>query len=173
MTAATPASVRADARPNHVRLADLDRMQVGEIAALPAEDLALLQDEATTAFDAAKRTKEWVESAIAMRFAERANAARLDDGKDTGTVRFEDGAVTIVADLPKRVDWDQSALGEIVERIRSAGEDPVDYVETTFKVPERRYAAWPPAIAKTFEPARTVRTGKQTFRLSLNTEVSR
>ncbi|MBJ3778835.1 hypothetical protein JCR33_24260 [Acuticoccus sp. 2012] len=148
-------------------------MQVGEIAALPAEDLALLQDEATTAFDAAKRTKEWVESAIAMRFAERANAARLDDGKDTGTVRFEDGAVTIVADLPKRVDWDQSALGEIVERIRSAGEDPVDYVETTFKVPERRYAAWPPAIAKTFEPARTVRTGKQTFRLSLNTEVSR
>ena len=170
---APAATTPDDARPNHVRLADLDRMRIGEIAALPAEDLALLQDEATTAFDAAKRTKEWVESAIAMRFAERANAARFDDGKDTGTVRFEDGPVTIVADLPKRVDWDQDALAEIIERIRTAGDEPADYVETTFKVPERRYGAWPPAITKTFEPARTVRTGKQTFRLSLNTAVSR
>ena len=173
MTAATPASVRADACPNHVRLADLDRMQIGEIAMLPAEDLALLQDEATTAFDAAKRTKEWIDSAIALRFADRANAVRLDDGKDTGIVRFDDGAVTVVADLPKRVDWDQDALADIVERIRAAGDDPADYVETTFKVPERRYGAWPPAIAKTFEHARTMRTGKQTFRLSPNTEVSR
>ncbi|WP_075220692.1 hypothetical protein [Acuticoccus yangtzensis] len=170
---APAATTRDNARPNHVRLADLDRMQIGDLAALPAEDLALLQDEATAAFDATKRTKEWVESAIAMRFADRAHAARLDDGKDTGTVRFDDGAVTVVADLSKRVDWDQDALAEIVESIREAGDDPADYVETTFKVPERRYGAWPPAIAKTFEPARTVRTGKQTFRLSLNTEVSR
>ena len=170
---APAATTRDDARPNHVRLADLDRMQIGEIAALPAEDLALLQDEAATAFDAAKRTKEWIDSAIALRFADLANAARLDDGKDTGTVRFEDGAVTVVADLPKRVDWDQSALAEIVERIRDAGDEPADYVETTLKVPERRYGAWPPAIRDSFEPARTVRTGKQTFRLSLNTEVSR
>ncbi len=173
MTAATPASANADARSNHVRLADLDRMQIGEIAALPVEHLALLQGEATTAFDAAKRTKECVDSAIAMRFADRAKSARLDDGKDTGTVRFEDGAVTIVADLPKRVDWDQDALAEIVERIRQAGDEPADYVEMTFKVSERRYGAWPPSLRETFEPARTVRTGKQTFRIFLNTEVSR
>ncbi|UOM36626.1 hypothetical protein [Acuticoccus sp. I52.16.1] len=173
MTAASTASVRADAHANHVRLEGLDRMQIGDIAALPAEDLALLQDEATTAFEAAKRTKEWLESAIAMRFAERANVARLSDGKDTGTVRFEEGQVTVVADLPKRIDWDQDALAGIVERIREAGDEPADYVETTLKVPERRYGAWPPAIAETFEPARTVRTGKQTFRLFLNTEVSR
>lgn len=162
-----------DRRHNQMRLEDLDRMQIGEIAALPAEDLALLQDEAATVFDAAKRVKEWVESAIALRFSEQANAARLAEGKDTGTVRFEDGPVTIVADLPKRVEWDQAALAAIVERIRESKDDPADYVETTLKVSERRYGAWPPAIAKTFEPARTVRTGKQAFRLSLNTEVSR
>jgi len=170
---ASVATVRDDARANHVRLEDLDRMGYGEIAALPAEDLALLQDEATAALDATKRLKDWLDGAIALRFAEQATAARRAEGKDTGTVRFEDGTVTIVADLPKKVDWDQAALAGIVERIRDAGDDPADYVETTFKVSERRYGAWPPALRETFEPARTVRTGRETFRLSINTEVSR
>jgi hypothetical protein len=30
---------------------------------------------------------------------------------------------------------------------------------------ERRYVAWPPHIRKVFEPARTVRTGKESFQL--------
>jgi len=170
---ASIATARDDARANHVRLEDLDRMEIGEIAALPAEDLALLQDEATAALDAAKRLKEWLDGAIALRFAEQATAARRAEARDTGTVRFEDGMVTIVADLPKKVEWDQSALAGIVERIRDAGDDPADYVETTFKVSERRYCAWPPALRVTFEPARTVRTGRESFRLSINSEVSR
>lgn len=170
---ASVASVRDDARANHVRLEDLDRMAIGEIAALPPEDLALMQDEAATAFEEAKRLKEWLDSAIALRFAEQATAARRAEGKDTGTVRFDDGAVTIVADLPKKVEWDQDALAAVVERIRTAGDDPADYVETTFKVPERRYGAWPPAIREAFEPARTVRAGRETFRLTLNNEVTR
>ena len=49
--------------------------------------------------------------------------------------------------------------GTLVERIRAAGEDPAEYVEISFKVPERAYAAWPEAIRQGFEPARTVKTG--------------
>jgi hypothetical protein len=80
-------------------------------------------------------------------------------GKDTGTVRLVDGDFTVVADLPKRVEWDQAKLAAMVERIRAAGEDPAEYVEITFKVPERAYVAWPEAIRQGFEPARTVKTG--------------
>ncbi len=47
----------------------------------------------------------------------------------------------MVADLPKRVEWDQAQLAAMVERIRAAGEDPSEYVEISFKVPERAYAA--------------------------------
>ena len=90
-------------------------------------------------------------------------------GKDTGAVRFADGDVTVVADLPKRVEWDQGILAGIVERIRASNRDPADYVETIIKVPERRYAAWPKDIRQEFEPARTVRTGKPTFTLTRNT----
>jgi hypothetical protein len=63
---------------------------------------------------------------------------------------------------------DQTHLAGLVERIRASGEDPADYVEVILKVPERRYAAWPPALRETFEPARTVKTGKPSFRLCLN-----
>ena len=49
--------------------------------------------------------------------------------------------------------------GTLVERIRAAGDDPAEYVEISFKVPERNYVAWPEAIRQGFEPARTVRTG--------------
>ena len=100
-----------------------------------------------------------VSTALEVRFATRAAEARSASGKDTGTVRFDEGDFTIVADLPKRVDWDQDRLAAMVERIRAAGDDPAEYVEISFKVPERNYVAWPEAIRQGFEPARTVRTG--------------
>lgn len=85
--------------------------------------------------------------------------------KDAGTVRFEDNGVTVVADLPKKVDWDQRELAELVERIKSSGDNPSDYVEVSFRVSERKYTAWPTPIRNAFERARTVRTGRETFEL--------
>ncbi|MDX9859296.1 MAG: hypothetical protein RBS99_00120 [Rhodospirillales bacterium] len=156
---------------NHPALGDLDRLPLGDIAALPADQLALLQDEAETALTAAKATADRIAVALTIRYAERAQTARRTENKDTGTVRFDDGPVTVVADLPKKIDWDQPTLAAVVERIRTAGDDPAEYVDITFKVPERKYAAWPESIRAAFETARTVRTGKPSIRLSLNNEV--
>ena len=85
-----------------------------------------------------------------------------------GTVRFGDGAVTVVADLPKKIEWDQAQLAAIVERIRTGGGEPGEYVETSFKVSERKYGAWPAHIRTAFDAARTVKTGKPTFVLKPN-----
>jgi len=156
-----------DHRSNHARLDDLVAMAIADIAKLPAAQLAILQEEANAALDTAKRRKEHLDGAIAHRFGERADALRRAQGKDTGTVRFEDDGVTIVAHRPKRVEWDQDALAAIVERIRASGEDPADYVEVTFKAAERRYAARPTALRETFEPTRAVKTGKPAFTLRL------
>ena len=152
---------------NRPCLDDIRTMPIGEIAALPAEHLVLLQEDAETALTAAKNTAERIAGAIALRYADRAQAARRAENKDTGTVRFEDGSVTVIAELPKRVDWDQRALAAVVERIRAAGDDPSEYIEITYKVPERKYTAWPESIRASFAPVRTVRTGKATFTLTL------
>ena len=154
--------------PNHITLDDLRNMQIGEIVALPAEQLALLQDAANEALRGAKAISDWLEGAIALKYTDRAVMARMEASKDTGTVRFDDGAVTVIADLPKRVDWDQAQLAALVERVSAAGDDPAEYVDVSFKVPERKYAAWPESIRQNFEPARTVRTGALKVKLELN-----
>ena len=151
--------------PNAPTLDQLRTMPVGDIIALPSEMLAVLQEDAEAALKSAKSMKDWLDGAIAQKFGDRAREARAAVAKDTGIVRFSDGAITIVADLPKKVDWDQAKLAALVETIRASGEDPSQYVEISLSVSERSYGAWPDAIRRAFEPARTLRTGKPTFRL--------
>jgi hypothetical protein len=152
--------------PNNCpRPQDLPDLPPQEIAALPAAVLATLQREAEAAVKLARAAKSRLDAALVLKYGARATEARGAAGKDTGTVRFMDDDVTVVADLPKRVDWDQAKLGEMVERIRASGDDPAEYVETSFKVAERSYAAWPAAIRQGFEPARTVRPGQLTVQL--------
>jgi len=137
----------------------LINLPAGEIAQLPVELLAALQREIDAAAKQMKAVTARFSTALEVRYAARAAEARRACGKDTGTVRIVDGDFTVVADLPKRVDWDQDRLAAMVERIRAAGDDPAQYVDIAFKVPERKYAAWPDAIRAGFEPARTVRPG--------------
>ncbi len=160
-------------RPNRPTLESIRHTPIGELLTLPAEHLALLQQDAREAVEAAKRTQDWIEGVIARRYAERAAEARRAAGKDAGTIRLQDGEVEIVAELPKKVEWDQVRLAALVERIRASGEDPAEYVELGYRVSERAYAAWPERIRTAFEPARTVRTGRPSFRLSILSEVER
>ncbi|MDM7947089.1 MAG: hypothetical protein QUV20_12225 [Oceanibaculum nanhaiense] len=144
---------------NRPSLAELTHMPIAEVIALPPEILVLLQEDADAEMRSVKAAKTRLDGALTIRYATRAAEERQTAGKDTGTVRFGDGDFTVIADLPKRVDWDQDRLAAMVERIRAAGDDPAQYVDIAFKVPERKYAAWPDAIRAGFEPARTVRHG--------------
>ena len=138
---------------------DMLNMPTGELAQMPVELLAGLQAELAHAAKQLKAATSRFSTALEVRYAARATEARRACGKDTGTMRLVDGNYTVVADLPKRVDWNQAKLAAMVERIRDAGDDPAQYVDITIKVPERKYTAWPDAIRADFEPARTVRTG--------------
>lgn len=150
---------------NHITLDALSRLPVADIVALPASELARLQKDADEALREAKLTVAWLDGALTQKYAERANAARADADKDFGVARFVDGDVTVVTDLPKKVEWDQRDLADLVERIKAKGEDPRDYVEVSLKVAEGNYTSWPKHIRSLFEPSRTVRAGKETFQL--------
>ena len=150
-----------------ITLDHLRRMPMGEVAALDPATLARLQEQATSTVDQAKLTKDLLDGVLTRRYADRAALLRKETGKDFGTVRFDDGDIQIVADLPKRPVWDQGKLGGIVERIRRAGEDPGEYVDVSYKVPERKFSAWPQHIRDAFEAARTLKAGKPSFKLSI------
>lgn len=121
---------------NHITLADIHRMPVGHIAALPADQLALLKGAADEQLTQAKSVADWLDGAIALKYADRAQDTRQEAGKDTGTIRFEDDGVTVIAELPKRIDWDQALLAQIAENIAAAGEDPAEFIETKLSVSE-------------------------------------
>ena len=146
-------------------------LAVTDLALMPAALLAAVQAEIETASDRMKAVTERFALALEVRYAARAADCRQDAGKDTGTIRFEDGAVTVIADLTKRIDWDQAKLAQIAENIALAGDDPTEFIETKLSVSERKYGALPESWRKGFEPARTVRTGKPKFRLVLGEEV--
>jgi hypothetical protein len=155
--------------PNHPTAADLEALPIAAIASLPADQLVLLQDEVDGLLDQAKRLVTRLEAALDLRYAERTKDLRRALQKDTGTLRFKDGEVVVVADIPRKISWDQAQLAALVERIRAQDEDPAQYVELAYRIPERRYTAWPPAIREAFAPARSVQPGRPSFRLALAT----
>ena len=150
--------------PNRLSLDALLMMPINDIAALPVEQLVLLHAEAAEAVAKARCLKDRLDSGIDVKYRDRAALLRHNAGKDTGTVRIADGDTVVIAELPKRVKWEQRRLAEITERIRAGGEDPADYVTTEFTVSERAYGAWPTTIRAVFEPARTVEPGKPAYR---------
>ncbi|MDP7152304.1 MAG: hypothetical protein QGI08_03945 [Paracoccaceae bacterium] len=144
---------------------DMLNMPTGDLAQMPVELLASLQAELAHATKQLKAATARFSTALEVRYATRAAEARRACGKDTGTVRLADGDYTVIADLPKRVDWDQEALAQIARNIADSGEDPAEFIDTKLTVSERKYGALPEAWHKGFEPARTVGSGKASFKL--------
>lgn len=138
---------------------DMLNLPAGELAQVPVELLAVLQAELEHAAKQLKSASAKFSTALEVRYAARAAEARRACSKDTGTVRLVDGDYTVVADLPKRVDWDQEKLAQIAANIADSGEDPTEFIDTKLSVSERKYGALPEAWRRGFEPARTVKTG--------------
>ena len=147
---------------------DMLNLPTGDLAQLPVDLLAALQAELDHASKTLKAATTKFSSVLEVRYSTRAVEARRACGRDTGTVRLVDGDFTVVADLPKRVDWDQEKLAHFARNIAESGEDPAEFIDTKLSVSERKYGALPESWRKGFEPARTVRTGKPEFRLVLN-----
>ena len=150
---------------NTPALADLDRLTIGDIAVLPPDVLLELQTAAHAETARVKKLRDRLEAAIAQRYEAAAAAERTTQGKTSGTVRFEDDGIVVITDLPKKVSWDQDHLASMALRIRAAGDDPLEYLEVSYRVPERRYGAWPEALREGFAAARSETTGKPVFRL--------
>ena len=146
-----------------------------QVLAIPASELAMqsgeslfqLKNDAADLLAVAKAIVDHVERALDFKYANQAHQLRLAAGKDTGVVHFDDGRVRITADLPQKIDWDQSCLAEITQRIAANGDDPAEYVEISYRVSEAKFSAWPESLKSAFAPARTLKTGKAGFRLAL------
>lgn len=143
---------------------------VRELADLASDSLFQVKNDAADLLAIAKALVEHIDRALDLKYVDRAHQLRLAANKDTGIVHFDDGNVHVTADLPKKVEWDQKQLAELVARIAAAGDNPAELVETTYRVSETKYQAWQESLRSQFTPARTVKVGKASYRLALLSE---
>ncbi len=152
--------------PNRITFDQILDWPPGKIATLSVEELALLLEELNGSKARIAGVENKLRGGLDVKYGARATELRKAVGKDTGTVRVSDGRFVVVMDMPKRVKWDRTKLASAVRIIAEQWrEDPDQYVTTEYKVSETAYGAWPDAIRKLFEPARTVEHGKPTFKI--------
>ena len=153
----------------------MNQLTPNQVLAMPAGDLALqtseslfqLKNDAADLQALAKAVVDHLDRALDLKYSKQAHALRMAAGKDTGVVHFDDGHVQVTADLPKKVDWDQKKLADLVCRMTANGDNPAEYVEISYRVSETKFNAWPETLKSAFAPARTLKTGKPGFRLAL------
>jgi hypothetical protein len=144
---------------SNMELQNITEQPPGVLDALPIDVLAHLQEQAEAHLAEASQMVAVLHGVFSRRYAAGLN--------DTGTHTRVDGDYEIKITVPKRTEWDQAQTAKAVETIKGWGQNPADYVDTKLSVSESRYKAWPPAIRDLFEPARTVKSGKPKFDVSL------
>ena len=151
---------------SNISLEQMMRTPIGDVAKLSPAELYKLSYEAGVMLAHSKKVQQWVDSAIAMKYAEQIKAKRQRMEKDTGVIHIEDNEYRLTSDVTKKTEWDQDKLEKIVASIHKEGDNPLEYVDITYKVPEKKYTAWPQSIRKIFEPARTIKTGNPSYALT-------
>ena len=152
---------------NHVTPDTILATPVSELANQPSDSLFRLKNDAADYLAIAKSIAEHIDRALDLKYVDRTRQLRLAQGKDTGVVHFDDGEVSVTADLPKKVEWDQATVARLVANIVACGDDPSQYVEISYRISETKFNAWPHSLRKPFSAARTVKVGKPSYRLAL------
>ena len=154
----------------NLEISEIAKKTIGEISSQDSRALMFLSHKAVEYFNHAKKVKQWIDSAIDIKYSDTINRERLKLNKDSGVINIEDGGVKITHNLVKKTDWDQEKLAEIYDIITKQGQDPEEYIDIIYKVSERKYNAWPKSIRELFTDARTLKFGKPTYTFSPDNE---
>ncbi|WP_422137669.1 hypothetical protein [Endozoicomonas sp. ALC020] len=144
---------------------NIQSMSVAELAARSGEELATLVKNTDKALAQLQVQKDWLESVIAYKYVFKASQIRAKLQQEFGEISFEDEGVGVLVDLPREVSWDQQKLKTIAQRIQEQGEDPSEFLDVHYSVPQGKFDLWPQEIRRSFEPALQVKPGRCTYRL--------
>jgi hypothetical protein len=156
---------------NIITLAEVPNFPIGKLSALSPDQLLSLQEEAEKNLKRAKILKDWLDSSIALKYREISANIRNLDSKDSGTIHFTDGTYKITSVIAKKIEWDQQKLKDVVSAIKTHGDNPDEYVDTSYKILENKYTAWPEHIKNIFKPARVFKLAKESFVITASKEV--
>lgn len=150
---------------NRVTLEQLSELTAEEFNQLPVDQVAMLLEDVAELKAKAKQHDDRLFHFMDGRFSPLATKARSAIGKDTGTVRLDDGEFVVVADLPKKVEWDEDGLAKAEAQLLGMGEPVGDYIKIRRAVAESAYVNWPSSLQAIFSSSRTVSSGRPTYKV--------
>lgn len=150
---------------NLIELSFLDSAAPSEVSQLSPEELHSLEEQLDEMTEGLKKRRAALDAGVNLRFAQKAQDKLKEDGRDTGTIRFADGSCIIIAEIPKRVVWDQVRLSSVLDKVPADVRDQV--VKTSISVDERKYLSLPEEIQSLFNSARQVLSGKAKFEIKI------
>jgi DNA-directed RNA polymerase specialized sigma24 family protein len=146
-------------------LSVLETLTAKEISSLEIYDLMDLSDQVAKLTSHAKELKEKLDDGLNLKFSEAVKNSLRSENKDAGTIRFFNGAFQIIAEVPKRVTWDQEKMEELIKRVPDERRKTI--VKITYAIEERKYAELPHEYQELFREARTITPGKTKFQISI------
>lgn len=141
----------------------LDQATPQQLRDLSAESLQNLAAALTAFTELAKRRRQVLEDGLQLKYLDSAISALKGTGRNTGVIRFKDGPCTILAEIPKKVIWEQDKLVQALDKLPL--HERARSVKTIYAIDERKYTAWPDHLKDLFAEARTLKIGKPTFQL--------
>jgi hypothetical protein len=150
---------------NMKNLSVIETSSAKEISQLEVYDLMDLSDQVAKLTSHAKEMKEKLEDGLNLKFSEAVKNNLRSENKDTGTTRFFDGAFQIIAEVPKKVTWDQEKMEELIKRIPDERRKAM--VKITYAIEERKYAELPHEYQELFREARMITPGKIRYQINL------
>jgi hypothetical protein len=139
---------------------------IGTLAKYRAEELHRLLFQVSEELERVKRTRQWIEAAIAMKYEEQICAKRLRLEKDSGVIHLEDDGFRVTGDVAKKVEWDQKKLQKVIADLMAKGVQIDNYVDTIYHVPESKFNEWSTTLQSVFTIARNVKHGTAKYKLT-------
>jgi len=156
----------ADMKRNLPTLSDLSEIEPSEIAKFSAEELYVLQTILAAEQERVKKAAARLLAGLEQKFGEAAKRSRLMEGKEHGVTHLTDGVFDVAADLPKRIEWDSDALGELIVSGKLTAEQADHFIRYKYDVLESRYNGAEPKVKVLLDKARTVKPGSAKYTIS-------
>jgi DNA-directed RNA polymerase specialized sigma24 family protein len=150
---------------NMKNLSIIETLNTKEISQLEVYDLMDLSEQVAKLISHAKELKEKLEDGLNLKFSEAVKNNLHSENKDTGTTRFFDGAFQIIAEVSKKVTWDQEKMEELIKCVPDERRKAI--VKISYAIEERKYAELPHEYQELFREARTITPGKTKFQIIL------
>ena len=144
---------------------DILNVPIGSLAKFETKRLYEYLVEATKKCEEARRLKQWLHAAIALKFDPYIGAKRHRLEKYIDIIYLEDSNFKISNEVPKKIEWRQDVLARLLASFVAKGGNIPDYVEVSYHIPEAKYEALPQELKYKFNAARIIKLGNPVYKI--------